>query len=103
LKPLGNGADLAVLVPLSVFDGHGLTEADSFFFQATQSGGDNGSDEWTLSDKGIADTHTPAIFSPDQEISSGIIPEPGTGVLLGAGLLALALNVRRNASRRDLG
>ena len=102
LSPLGNGADLAVLVPLSVFDGHGVTEADSFFFQATQSKGDNGNDEWALSDQGINEAHTFAIFSPDQDISSGVIPEPGTGVLLGAGLLALARKGRRESSRRVL-
>ena len=102
LTSKSNGADLAVFVPLSVFDGHGVTEADSFFFEATQSSGDNGPDEWALSNQGVDGAHTSAIFSPNQGITSSVIPEPGTGVLLGAGLLALVLNVRRNAFRRDL-
>ena len=75
-----------------------LSQADiATLFEATQSNGQDGPDEWTLSDQGIDDIHTSTIFSAGQAISSTIIPEPATGALLGAGLLSLALNARRKA------
>lgn len=93
-SPLGTGPDLAVFIPVSAFDGLGLTGSSTAFLTVTQSMSDNGSDEWVWTDRGIIGGVT--FFGPDDPIASEssdpAVPEPTTfflsgGVLLGAGLL----------------
>jgi len=95
IKPLGNGADIAVFVPLSVFDGHGLTGTSQFWMEATQSNSNDGNDEWTLSDEGIDASYTPTLLNDSDAIGSSVIPEPGTAILLGIGLAGLGCCSRR--------
>ena len=46
--PQNNGGDMALLVPVSLFSGRGLTGSDLLFFETTQSSTDNGNDEWVV-------------------------------------------------------
>ena len=91
LTPLGNGADMAFFVPVSAFNGLGLTGSDTFIFRATHSLSDNGAEEWIFSDRGITTPvsqfgSTAPIFDSQMQI-----PEPSTFALalLGGGLVAL--------------
>ncbi len=95
LTPLGNGADMALYVPVAVFDGLSLTGSSAFVFSATHSLGHNGGDEWRLTDYGVIRDPTGVVrrFNPNQLIASDIysIPEPSSGLLLLAGLGVLSL------------
>lgn len=92
LTPLGNGADFALYIPVSLFDGRGLTGNSTFVFTATQSDSHNGNDEWVFTDAGVVGTVLK--FSENDPISSGTsgggveesaVPEPGSAVLVLAG------------------
>lgn len=107
LTPLGNGADMALYVPLTAFDGLGLTGSSLFRFETQQSNADNGNDEWIFTDFGVlrdgCDGTVPEncsplpMFGPDETVSSSpeVVPEPGTVLLLAGGLLAIAALRRR--------
>lgn len=92
LTPLGNGADMALFIPVASFNGLNLTGSDTFIVRATHSNSHNGNEEWLFTDRGIT---TPVVFFDpiDPIFDPGVngIPEPSTFDLglLGAGLLAL--------------
>lgn len=93
---LGNGADLALYVPVSAFvqaatafaPGGEFTSADNLVFTWTQYAGSNGKDEWILRDCSELD-----VFCFDGPIVE--LPLPGALPLLLAGLGGLALIGRR--------
>lgn len=86
--PLGDGGDLALYLPLSLFSG--LTPESEIIFSARQSNSDNGKDEWVITGVGlfILDTIDPVVPTTP-------VPEPSTFLLLGAGLAGLGFLVRR--------
>ncbi len=111
LTPLGNGADMALFIPVSVFDGLGLTGSNTIVFTSTQSGSNNGNDEWILTDRGVVrpgcdgtgdpdDCAPLPQFAPDEAVSSGAatVPEPASIALLGAGVLLL-VSFRRKRNK----
>jgi PEP-CTERM motif-containing protein len=116
LTPLGNGADMALFVPVSAFDGQSLTGADTLVFTSTQSLSNNGDDEWTLTDRGVvrpgcdgSNPSAPACSAPlprfglTDPITSDVgfsadVPEPGGFVLVLGGLVVLGLLRRRSAA-----
>lgn len=97
LTPLGNGGDMALYVPVNVFGGLSLTGSSTFVFHATHSLGDNGGDEWRLTDYGV--TGVVRRFGPNDPITSDPvtpIPEPSSALLLltGIGLVAVSRKYR---------
>jgi hypothetical protein len=119
--PLGNGADLELFVPISLFNG--LTGSDILTFSWTQSRDNNGFDEWvTVGDGffapgevigGLIDPLDPTepfdptdVFDPSDPFDpsepdpmgpGSEVPEPATLTLLSLG--AIALMRRRKASQ----
>jgi hypothetical protein len=90
LTPLGNGADFALYIPVSLFDNRGLSGNSTFLFTSTQSDSHNGNDEWIFTDAGVVGTVLK--FNENDPINSGTaaVPEPGSAVLVmlgGAGAL----------------
>jgi hypothetical protein len=76
--PLGNGADLALMIPVWFFNNLGLTGNSTFLFTATETLGHNGNDEWKLIGANYAGT---AFFQPNTPINSSVpapVPEPST-------------------------
>lgn len=74
--PLGAGGDMALYVPVSAFQGYGLTGSSLLTMTVTQSVSDNGDDEWVvLGPPGF-------FFGPDDSIDDGtpapVVPEPAT-------------------------
>jgi len=109
LSPKSQGADLAVYVPVSAFDGLGLTGSSQFRFEVTHSLVANGTEEeWIFSDEGVvrdgcdgsnggAGCAENPLTSPGPGDPIGTpTPEPATVLLLGAGLtLVWALRRKR--------
>jgi len=96
IKPLGQGADLALFIPMTIFDGMGLLGSDNFVLSASQVNSDNGNDEWAF--QGFAaDAGTYSYFDPTDMITSGIavVPVPAAVWLFGSGLLGLVGMARR--------
>ena len=91
-SPLGNGPDMALLIPVSVLDGLGLVGSNTARLTVTQSQSDNGPDEWEWTDKGIIGGVS--FFGPNEPISSVVVPEPSTAGLILIGC-ALLLAVRK--------
>lgn len=83
--PLGNGADIALSIPVLLFSGQGFTGSDALTFSWTQSLSDNGSEEWALSGDGF--------FDPDDPISP--VPLPAAAWFFITALGGLALSRRR--------
>ncbi len=83
-SPLGNGADIALAIPVSIFQGLGLTGADDLTFTWTQSNDNNGFDEWVLAGTGA--------FDPGDPI--GPVPIPAAVWLFGSALMGL-VGIRR--------
>lgn len=80
VKPLGNGADMALLIPVSLFAGKGLTGTSTLVFRSMQSDGQDGNDEWMFSSAG-------QFFDPTDPIT--VVPEPVTPILLLSGAVLL--------------
>lgn len=57
--PLGNGADLALSIPVLLFADQGFTGADSLMFSWLQSDSDNGTEEWALVGDGFFNSNDP--------------------------------------------
>jgi hypothetical protein len=94
LTPLGNGADMAIFIPVSIFNGFNLTGSTTFVFTAQHSLGDNGSDEWIFTDRGIGGGTQ--FFGANQIIQAAEpVPEPSTWALSLLGAAALALRSRK--------
>jgi len=77
--PRGNGADMAFYVPVSIFNGRGLTGASTFIFTASHSNTSGGSEEWQFTDKGIPTGIT--FYSPTDPIFDPGVPELSTWAL----------------------
>ncbi len=92
--PSGNGADMAFYVPVSIFNGRGLTGASTFIFTATHSNTSGSSEEWQFTDKGIPTAIS--FYSSTEPIFDAVVPEPSTWALglIGGGFIVL----RRRAS-----
>lgn len=82
-SPLGNGADYALLVPVSLFSG--LSTNDYMFMVQDQRNGHNGPDEWAITD---------GVTLPDGHII-GQIPEPSSAALMLIALAAFTLRRKR--------
>ncbi|MDQ8189855.1 PEP-CTERM sorting domain-containing protein [Roseibacillus persicicus] len=88
-KPLGNGADVALSIPFSVFPS-GASSADYIFLQVTLTDGHNGGDEWVYASAYSAESNlsvvtfanTPSLNSTLSIAASQIVPEPSTAALL---------------------
>ncbi len=80
LTPQGNGADMAVYIPVAAFNGRNLTGASTFIFSATHFGSSGGNEEWLLTDRGIP---TAVSFFPTSGVIQDIpaVPEPSTFAL----------------------
>lgn len=80
-SPLGNGADMALHLPLELFAG--VADDDLFILQTYQAHADNGSDQWV---------------SPTGPTIGGttVIPEPRTALLLLMGITFIATRRRRD-------
>jgi len=90
--PLGQGGDLLILVPLSIF--YGYSTDDYFEWVVTQEDSDNGDDEWALApgttffDSGI--TLEASLDPPAGPPTPPSVPEPSSVLLmLLAGVSAL--------------
>jgi hypothetical protein len=96
LTPLGNGADMALLVPVAAFSGLGLTGSSTFIFSATHSLSNNGNEEWQFTDEGI--TSQVAFFQAGELVQDiAQVPEPATILNAAAGLgLVAYFRGRRN-------
>lgn len=95
LTPLGNGADMALLVPVAAFNGLGLTGADTFIFSATHALSHNGNEEWQFTDRGI--TSQIVFYLPGESIEDvPAVPEPSTiaFAMAGLGLIAFRHKMR---------
>jgi|GEM_PF-2548701 len=99
--PLGAGGDMALYVPVSLFNGSGLTGSDLLTFTVTQSLSDNGTDEWVVLGSGSGGS----FFGPGDPINdppTNPIPEPVGMLLMGAGLMTWgALHRRKRRRRKD--
>ena len=100
LTPLGNGGDMALYVPIRVFDALSLTGSSTFVFAATHSSGENGGDEWKFTDFGVMRdpvTGTVRRFALNEPVRSELyaIPEPSTALLLLTGIGLLGFVSRR--------
>ncbi len=107
--PLGNGADLELFVPISLFNG--FTGSDILTFSWDQSRDNNGFDEWVTVGEGFfaageiigglvdpLDPSDPVDPSgPDPMVPGSEVPEPATLTLLSLG--AIALMRRRKANQ----
>lgn len=92
IKPLGQGADLFLLISTSIFDGTGLTGSDDFVLSASQTFSDNGNDEWAFQgfsgEEGII-----SYTDPNALISQ--VPIPAAAWLFGSAMLGLVGVARR--------
>jgi hypothetical protein len=89
-KPLGNGADLSVFIPVWFFNGMNLTGNSTFVFEVTETLNSNGNDEWKMVTSSYPGT---AFFQPNTPINSPVppqVPEPSTAIAMAAGLAMLA-------------
>lgn len=94
LTPLGNGADMALFIPVSIFNGFNLTGSSTFTFSATHSLGHNGSDEWIFTDRGIAGGTQ--FFGANEIVQAAEpVPEPSTWGLTLFGAFGLLAATRR--------
>ena len=91
LTPLGNGADFALYIPVSLFDNRGLSGNSTFLFTSTQSDSDNGNDEWIFTDAGVVGTVLK--FNENDPITSAVtaVPEPASALLVVLGGVAVLL------------
>jgi hypothetical protein len=85
--PLGAGGDMALYVPVSLFEDLGLTGSSLLTMTVTQSLSNNGDDEWVVLNSGN-------FFDPDDPIGQEV-PEPATILLLGSGIAGVGLMKRR--------
>ena len=95
IKPLGQGADLSLLIPMTVFDGLGLTGSDDFVLSASQINSDNGNDEWAF--QGFAGEESIISYVDPNDVIGVVVPVPATVWLFGSGLIGLIGVARRKA------
>ena len=79
LTPTGNGADMAVYIPVAAFNGLNLTGASTFVFSATHFDSSGGNEEWIFTDRGIPTAIS--FFPANGVIQDIVVPEPTTGAL----------------------
>lgn len=92
ITPLSQGADLAVLIPMAIFDGLDLTGSDNFVLSASQTNSDNGPDEWAF--KGYEGDDI-GYIEPGEPISP--VPIPAAAWLFGSALFITGAIKRRKA------
>jgi hypothetical protein len=90
--PLGAGGDMALYVPVALFNGLGFTGSDALTLTVTQSDADNGTDEWIVQGSGAGGMFFSAA---DVIIDSSAVPVPAAMWLFGSGLLGLVGMARR--------
>lgn len=80
--PLGTGGDMALYLPVSLFDGFGLLGSDLLTLTVTQSYSDDGKDEWVALNSGN-------FFDSNDTIDSTVVPIPSAAILLGSAVVGL--------------
>jgi len=93
---LSNGADLALFVPVHLFNSLNLTGSSTFVFEVTESLNNNGNDEWRL----VTSFTGVTFFSPTDPIYAppppAAVPEPASALVVPAAAAVWAWRRRRS-------
>jgi hypothetical protein len=90
-----SSSDMGFYLPVSVFNGLGLTGSSTFIFTASWAQGNNGGDQWVLTDDGLQGIEQ-AFFGANTPVQT--VPEPGTIALVLLATLNYAVRLRTSRS-----